>query len=206
MSFIFAGVKRALELVSGSISDSEDSDDKRQRLDDENPFTDQEMNIFLAEYKEKCDIVATKATQKGRRIVGLRHDERITYYIRHYKADAQGDECAGIPNFECTAKPLSDPTQHWHRDHITPLEGGFGGTNHIDNLQDLCVNCHAEKTARETKENRSMRFEIVNHRLGEFQVRWLDYPELELEWLALDRFTTKADKAKLVAYMTANYK
>lgn len=219
MSFIFSRIKRALAFGADS-SDSEDSQHKYPKLDHsfmeddlpkedemhvEKPFTDEEMETFLAEYKIRCDKAATSLTRKGRRMVGLRHNEKITYYIRFIKAGAKGDRCAGIPNFECNAKPLTDPTQHWQRDHIIPLEGGFGGTNHIDNLQDLCVNCHAEKSKREAP-TRNMRFEIVGHRLREFQVRWLDFPDLELEWLTFDRFTTKSDMQKLGVYMATNLK
>jgi 5-methylcytosine-specific restriction protein A len=34
-------------------------------------------------------------------------------------------------------------------DHVVPL--GDGGTNHLDNLQILCVSCHARKTDREAR-------------------------------------------------------
>lgn len=37
--------------------------------------------------------------------------------------------------------------QTWELDHIYPLH--LGGTNHINNLQVLCPNCHALKTQQE---------------------------------------------------------
>ena len=38
----------------------------------------------------------------------------------------------------------------WHLDHIVPLSDG--GTNERDNVQALCVACHMDKTARESRQ------------------------------------------------------
>ena len=38
----------------------------------------------------------------------------------------------------------------WHCDHIVPLWSG--GSNEQSNLQAICANCHAGKTAKETRE------------------------------------------------------
>jgi hypothetical protein len=43
----------------------------------------------------------------------------------------------------------------WHLDHIVPLADG--GTNERPNLQAMCVACHADKTARESRRARPRR-------------------------------------------------
>ena len=56
---------------------------------------------------------------------------------KKYVASSQSWKCATC------AKQLKHTFQVDHK-----LDLQFGGTNHVDNLEALCNDCHAEKTAR----------------------------------------------------------
>ena len=42
----------------------------------------------------------------------------------------------------------------------------FGGTNDIDNLQALCLECHSEKTIKEIRKRKKI-FDAIQHILSE---------------------------------------
>ncbi len=66
---------------------------------------------------------------------------RITPTVKLFK------QLGNRQRWQCnTCKCLFDSTAQV--DHIQPLQ--FGGSNGIDNLQILCVSCHAKKTQEET--------------------------------------------------------
>ncbi len=43
-------------------------------------------------------------------------------------------------------------TNSWHADHIIPVFNGGGGLG-LENYQTLCINCHKEKTYKESQRN-----------------------------------------------------
>lgn len=91
----------------------------------------------------------------------------------------------------------------WQVDHIIPLSQG--GPDTLENLQVLCSNCHASKTAREVlnllnDENEYHVRAITDHRFKhkrlQFRVKWTGYPRAT--WEPLEHV---AECAALVTYL-----
>ena len=90
-------------------------------------------------------------------LVGDSKIEFVHYNIRRTVTQAEVKEllakhnhtCATVPGYTCLlqGKPFDEAS--FHVDHIKELHNG--GSNDISNLQLLCPNCHAVKTARNRK-------------------------------------------------------
>lgn len=73
----------------------------------------------------------------------------------------------------------------WHCDHIQPL--WEGGSNEMQNLQAICANCHAGKTAEEQiRRLRKKREEKEERWKKEAEERRLQFPGLGLERFIFD--------------------
>ena len=73
----------------------------------------------------------------------------------------------------------------WHCDHIKPLWDG--GTNEETNLQAICANCHAGKTAREARERLAKRrAEEQERREREMEERRKKFGFIDLRQYAYD--------------------
>jgi len=111
----------------------------------------QQKNEELEEELKQLKAVTNNTTkvQTNRRI-------GINKHIRNEVICKQSSQCN-----KCT-KPLTE--YNTNVDHKLGVQ--FGGTNNVDNLQALCVECHSEKTIKETR-NRKRIHDAIQQILSE---------------------------------------
>ncbi|KEG12264.1 putative SNF2 DNA repair protein [Trypanosoma grayi] len=127
-----------------------------------------------------CALVAVATTRRDRECV----IDRMHPHMRHY------------PNLFNRLVENPVPGNVWNADHILPVSQG-GGQANMDNLQTLCVACHADKTMAESRTGHKYASKI-------FYCTTVDMSSNHFVFKAARRVTVSRSSAReeLVSYYT----
>tara|TARA_B100000242_G_C42937530_1_gene434780 strand:- start:47 stop:619 length:573 start_codon:yes stop_codon:yes gene_type:complete len=126
-------VKNATDFIKYMPMDSNTSDLLTPLFD----FTNAHDKMNNLQQQQQSNITITPQHKRMMRSGATSTKRCVSETKKKYVASSQSWKCAAC------AKQLKHTFQVDHK-----LDLQFGGTNHVDNLEALCNDCHAEKTAR----------------------------------------------------------